>query len=80
MKSSHVFLIFVVAILLASCALMVYYRAEGFAIAQKKPRVPQKPVAGRHPPHKGQPGRPKKPLPVRAPMNNAVRRSTQIRR
>ena len=75
MKSSHVFLIFVVAILLASCALMVYYRAEGFAVAQKKPRVPVKPVIGRHPPHRGQPGRPKKPLPVRQPVNNAVRKS-----
>ena len=75
MKSSYIFFIFVVAILLGSCALMVYYRAEGFAIAQKKPRVPRKPVAGRHPPYKAPPGRPMKTLPVRAPANNAVRKS-----
>ena len=67
MKSSHIFLIFVVAVLLGSCALMVYYRAEGFAVAQKKPRVPRKPVAGRHPSYKAPPGRPMKTLPVRQP-------------
>ena len=67
MKSSHIFLIFVVAVLLAACALMVYHRAEGFAVAQKKPRVLKKPLKGLHPPHHDQHGRAKKNLPVRHP-------------
>ena len=37
MKDTHIFFIFVVAVLLASCALMVYYRAEGFAAASAQP-------------------------------------------
>jgi len=39
MKDTHIFFIFVVAVLLASCALMVYYKAEGFAAASGQPRI-----------------------------------------
>ena len=31
MKDTHIFFIFVVAVLIASCALMVYYKAEKFS-------------------------------------------------
>jgi len=57
MKDTHIFFIFVVAVLIASCALMVYYRAEGFAAAQAQPRAVKKPAAPK--------GRPVKPLPNR---------------
>jgi hypothetical protein len=45
MKDTHIFFIFVVAVLLASCALMVYYKAEGFAVASNNVRVVKKPMA-----------------------------------
>jgi len=47
MKDTHIFFIFVVAVLLASCALMVYYRAEGFAAASNATRVVKKASTGR---------------------------------
>lgn len=55
MKDTHIFFIFVVAVLLASCALMVYYRAEGFAAASNATRVVKKPAPT---------GRPMKNLPI----------------
>ena len=60
MKDAHIFFIFVFAILLGSCALMVYYRAEGFALAPNMPRIVKKPLM-----KPASTGRPKVLLPIK---------------